>query len=147
MHCENSYILIFLNTCNALFNIPYPNDDSMLRGWTINNIDYLLSKKFIIIFTCKNKNTSKTIMSFVFRGGGGGGGTCTLPQSPGSTTGHPPPPHGSATGQCTTSSLKTREVNNTIYIFAGPRPSLRFATKVPAKVKRHQFALLFVATN
>ena len=31
--------------------------------------------------------------------------------------------------------------------FTGPRPSLRLTTKVPAKVKRHQFALLFVATN
>ena len=31
--------------------------------------------------------------------------------------------------------------------FTGPRPSLRLITKVPAKVKRHQFALLFVATN
>ena len=28
--------------------------------------------------------------------------------------------------------------------FTGPRPSLRFTTKVSAKVKRHQFALPFV---
>ena len=52
-------------------------------------------------------------MSFVLRGGGGG---VRVP-CPNPWFHHwppPPPPHGSATGQCTTSSLKTREVNNTI---------------------------------